>query len=174
MSGFSIPLTRLVHENLSIIMCYAYSLKPLSDMMGKHFDGGWKYLNKGLFELSAQRAEKACMELALFLRTVDDDENITAYLDKTKSVTSCGRLVMESGDIEPLPFREVSNKIIHAQRLEWRMIIMDYGDSVGPAEAPVLYCYPRKHPTGFSAKKRWKQAEIDLVPLAAVCGMLAH
>jgi hypothetical protein len=73
MSRFSVPLTRLVHENLSIVMCYAYSQKPLAEMIESKFKGEWKYLNKALFEISAERAEKACLELALFLRMVDDE-----------------------------------------------------------------------------------------------------
>ncbi len=67
MSRFSLPLTRLVHENLSIVMCFAYSRKPLKKMIQAKFKGEWKYLNKALFEISAQQAEKACVELALFL-----------------------------------------------------------------------------------------------------------
>ena len=68
MSRFSLPLTRLVHENLSIVMCFAYSRKPLEKMIQAKFKGEWKYLNKALFEISAEQAEKACVELALFLR----------------------------------------------------------------------------------------------------------
>jgi len=50
MSHFSLPLTRLVHENLSIVMCFAYSRKSLSKMVeGNKFMGEWKYLNKALF-----------------------------------------------------------------------------------------------------------------------------
>jgi len=79
MSRFSLPLTSLVHENLSIIMSFAYSRKPLKNMVEAKFKGEWKYLNKALFEISAQHAEKACVELALFLRTLDDEEEISAY-----------------------------------------------------------------------------------------------
>ena len=67
-SQFSIPLTRLIHENLSIVMSFAYSRKPLSHLMDAKFQGEWKYLNRALFEVSAERVEKACLELALFLR----------------------------------------------------------------------------------------------------------
>ncbi len=33
MNRFSLPLTRLVHENLSIVMCFAYSRTPLAEMV---------------------------------------------------------------------------------------------------------------------------------------------
>src|SRR5207249_11619378 len=76
MGRYSLPLTPLIHENLSALMSFAYSRKPLMELMGG-FSGEWKYLNKALFEISDERAEKACSELALFLRRRDDDD--TAY-----------------------------------------------------------------------------------------------
>ena len=57
-------------------------------MVEAKFKGEWKYLNKALFEISAQHAEKACVELALFLRTLDDEEEISAY-HKATSVPEC-------------------------------------------------------------------------------------
>ena len=48
-------------------------------MVEAKFKGEGNYLNKALFEISAQHAEKACVELALFLRTLDDEEEISAY-----------------------------------------------------------------------------------------------
>jgi len=52
MSRFSLPITRLIHENLSIIMCFAYSQRPLENMVNVDFRGEWKYLNKTLFDIS--------------------------------------------------------------------------------------------------------------------------
>ena len=94
MSRFSLPLTRLVHENLSIIMCFAYSRKPLKNMVQAKFKGEWKYLNKALFEISAQQAEKASVELALFLRTLDDEEEISAYHNAVRRSQSAERLFL--------------------------------------------------------------------------------
>jgi len=42
-------------------------------MVERVFMGEWEYLRKALFEISAQRAEKACLELALVLRILDDE-----------------------------------------------------------------------------------------------------
>ena len=174
MSDFLIPLNRLVHENLSIVMCYAYSLKPLSEMVSKKFEGEWKYLNKGLFFVSAERAEKALMELALFLRTLDDEQKITGYLKATKKDISCGRLVMKSGKQEPLPFREAANKIIHSRKLEWRMTVVEDGETVGTADGAMLYCYPRQYQASSPKNRAWERAEIDLVALTAICGQIIH
>src|SRR5579863_3120562 len=114
MSNFSLPLTRLIHENLSIVMCFVYSRQSLAELMNYKFQGDWKYLNKALFEISKERAEKACFELALFLRTLDDETKLSEYHKKTKNIPDCGRLIMKKGSAKALPFREVANKIIHS------------------------------------------------------------
>lgn len=156
MSGISLPLTRLVHENLSIVMCFAYSQKPLVEMMDAKFKGEWKYLHKALFEYSAERAERACLELALFLRMVDDEWEISDYHKRRQNMPNCGRLVMENGSEQALRFREVANKVIHSSRLEWQLL--------KPSD-PLLLCHSRD-------KEQWLRAEIDLVAFAAVCGQL--
>src|SRR5205814_3642499 len=102
MSRFSLPLTRLVHENLSIVMCMAYSRKPLEKMIQEKFKGEWKYLNNALFEISAEQAEKACVQLALFLRTLDDEDAISAYHRATRRVPECGNVVFRDGSTEIL------------------------------------------------------------------------
>lgn len=156
MSRISLPLSRLVHENLSILMCFAYSQKPLDEMVRTTFEGEWKYLNKAIFEISAARAEKACFELALFLRMLDDEEDISGYFARP-TVLNCGRLVRKNGKEEVLTVREISNKIIHTARLEW---------SFPDSGSPVLISHGRD-------EEKWQRAEIDLVVLASVCGRLA-
>jgi len=44
-----LPLTRLIHENFSILMMYAYSQPALARLLDTKFKGEWKYLNKALF-----------------------------------------------------------------------------------------------------------------------------
>ena len=157
MNSFSILLTRLVHENLSIVMCYAYSQSSLQKMVEENFQGEWKYLNKALFEISAERAEKACLELALFLRTVDEEKNISDYHKATKNIPNCGKIIMKDGSEKVLTFREFANKVIHASRFEWDV----FKDS-----DPKLVCHTRD-------KEKWLCAEVDLVALSSVCGQLA-
>lgn len=156
MSGFSLPLTRLVHENLSIIMCFAYSQRPLEAMMCRNFGGRHKYLEKALFDLSAGRAEKACLELALFLRMADDEISISRYHAATSSAINCGKLTIKDGTERKLPFREVANKIIHSVRLEWDLL---------REPDPILICYSRDD-------EKWLRAEIDWVGVSSVCGQL--
>lgn len=156
MSHFSLPLTRLIHENLSIVLCFVYSRKPLAEMMDSKFGGEWKYLNKALFEISAERSDKACLELALFLRMLDDEEKISDYHAATRHVPNCGRLIMKDGSEKELPFREVANKVIHASRMEWEL---------AKFPEPVLICHTRE-------AERWVRAEVDILAVAAVCGGL--
>jgi hypothetical protein len=155
-NSFSLPLTSLVHENLSIVMCFAYSRKSLHKLVKTKFVGQWRYLRKALLEISEERANKACMELALFLRMVDDQDEISAYHAAIKSVPNCGKLIMKDGSKKLLPFREVANKILHSSRLEW-----DFSK-----RKSLLICHTRD-------KEKWLRAEVDLVAVAAVCGTLA-
>src|ERR1035437_805333 len=138
MSELLLPLTQLIHENLSIIMCFVYSRRPLEKMVDTKSVGEWKYLNKALFEVSEKRAEKACLELALFLRMIDDEEKVSEY-HKTSSIPNCGRLIMKDGGEEALTFREATNKMIHASKFEWR---------ITEKSSPALICYSRN-------KEKW-------------------
>jgi hypothetical protein len=146
----------MVHENLSLIMSFAYSRLALAELVQRKFRGSWEYLNKALFEISAERAEKACLELALFLRMVDDEEELSAYYAKVNKVPNCGKLIMKDGTEKLLPFREAANKVIHASRLEWKF---------SKNEDPVLICHTRD-------EEKWLRAEVEVVALAAVCGTL--
>jgi len=157
MRGAWFPLKATIHEDLSIVMCYCYSQGPLSEMMEQEFSGEWKFLRKTLFESSALRAERALLELALLLRMVDDEEKISEYDKTTSNVRSCGKLIMRDGSVEPLPFREVANKVIHSvEAVEWRYSpTLDHQVicKAGPGE-------------------KWVRAEIGLVDLSFVCGRL--
>ena len=155
MSRFSLPLTRLVHENLSIVMCFAYSRLPLSDLVDENFSGGWDSINKALFAISAARAEKALLELALFLRMVDDDARISDYFKSVDGLPNCGKLIMKDGSEKALTFRDVANKVLHSSGLEWAF----------PQSKPLLLCHTRD-------EEKWLRAEVDIVALAAFCGML--
>jgi len=137
-------------------MCFAYSQKALGEMVQRNFMGHWKYLDKALFDLSTERAEKACLELALFLRMLDDEQKLTDYHAATKNVTDCGKLIMKDGSAKVLTFRELANKVIHSSRLEWEFL---------KNPDPLLICHT-------TDKEKWIRAEVDLVAVAAVCGGL--
>lgn len=151
---FSLPMTQLVHENFSVIMTFAFSRKPLERYI-ERFAGEWPYLRKALFEIAEQKAEKACLELALFLRLVDDEQKISGYYKQTGG-REFGRLFLKNGEIEKLQLRDVCNKIIHASGLTWTF----------PDESdPMLICHSQD-------QEKWARAEVDLFALAGFCGEL--
>jgi hypothetical protein len=155
MAQFSLPLTRLIHENLSIVMTFAFSRRPLETMIDETFKGEWKYLNKAIFSISEERVEKACFELAMFLRILDDDQDISGY-DAQLPGRDYGRLIAEGKPDKVLSLRDVPNKIIHASKLEW-----DFSDEM----RPLLICHGRE-------SEKWVRAEVKIIAVAALCGQL--
>ncbi len=128
---------------------------PLEELVKTKFEGEWKFLRKALFAIPEERATKACIELALFMRLLDDKEDISGYLKQT-SARSFGRLILKDKPEKKLVLREVANKIIHAADLEWNFSSED---------RPVLVCTSHKN-------EKWTHAEIDIVAVAAFCGQL--
>jgi hypothetical protein len=157
MTRFSLPLTQLIHENLSIVMNFCFSRVPIERLIDAKFLGEWKHLRKGLFEVSERRAQIACLELAIFLRMLDDEEDLSGYLKQTTDACF-GKLHFEGNPATGLALRDVANKIIHAQRLEW---------DLSKEDCPVLVCIS-------DDPKRWTRAEIAVVSLAGFCGNLMH
>lgn len=156
MSKLSIPLTRLIHENLSIIVDFCFSRGAVDEVM-ESFRGEWKYLRKTVYGISEARAEKAVLELALFLRMLDDREGISGYLNQTQSNIRYG-LLITNGESQELKMRDVPNKIIHARHFEW---------AFSNPKRPTLICHSQQ-------PEHWIRAEIDVVAVAALCGQLMH
>lgn len=159
MSSLSLPLTQLVHENLSVVMNFCFSRASLTELVATRFSGEWPYLQKTLFGLAEQRAGRAVLELAMFVRLLDDREGISAPLRETGDLV-LGRLFLKGDREQPLTMREAANKIIHASAATW--------DLSNPAE-PRLVCVSQN-----DDKWQWRRAEIDIVALAACCGSLIH
>lgn len=156
--------TGMIHENLGIIMSFAYSHLPLAEFVAKRFRGSSASLRKTLFGLPQLRAERALLELAVHIRALDESEGISAYHEATRRHPDCGRLVMELGAPKVLVLREVANKVIHSERFEW---------TFAEDGAPGVTVYPdTPSVTKLSAKQRWKCAEVNLQTLTFVCGTL--
>lgn len=58
----TLPLTGLIHKNLSVVMTFAFSRVLLEQLRERRFPANWKYLDKALFRLAEQRAIKACID----------------------------------------------------------------------------------------------------------------
>ncbi len=161
----NLPLNELVHDSLVTVMCFAYSRIPLHDMMEQSFQGSWKYLSKSLFSLSERKANRSCMELALFLRAFDDSEALSSSLSHSPSPPVCGKLYFEDGKERDIFVRDAADKIIHSAELIW-----DFApNEAAGSSRPVLICIAHS-----AEKRRWIKAEIDLVAVAAICGLIAH
>jgi hypothetical protein len=80
MAMFPLPLSKLIHENLSIVMKYVFSRGPLWKLIDEKFQGEWLYLHKFVIEIAEERAIKACIELAIYLRALDDEEKVSVLL----------------------------------------------------------------------------------------------
>jgi hypothetical protein len=155
MARLSLPLTLLIHENLSIVMTFAFSRRPLERLKEEKFVGEWKYLGKALFDRPEARAEKACLELALFLRLLDDEEGLSEYLAKTDP-DGFGRLILKNNSNRPLRMMDVANKIIHASGFRWDFATEGW---------PILICEPKKG-------QPWRRAEVEVVRVAKACGQI--
>jgi hypothetical protein len=93
----TVPVAELISHNLSIVMMYAYSRSPLKKMFEARFDGAWEGVYDTLFETAKPIAEKACLELALFFRYLDDEEE-RAISEMFKNTSySFGRLAKADG-----------------------------------------------------------------------------
>lgn len=139
-------------------MTFCFSREPLERLLDARFLGDWKHLREGLFEVSERRAQRACLELAMHIRFLDEDEGLSDYLRQMQGATTFGRLIMRDGAERDLFLRDVANKIIHASAVSWNL---------QSPEEPLLTCI------GEDAE-RWVRAEIAIVSLASFCGQLMH
>jgi hypothetical protein len=155
LSWHHLQLTRLIHQNFSIIMAYAFSTPVLSKWVDKHFTGEWKYLSKALFEMPVTRANLALLELATQLRLLDDHEKLSDYYKEAES-GPLGKVATQDGTNEPLYFRDMTNKVVHSSAIEWKL---------SDPDNPIVICHSPDPP-------RWLRAEIRLRRLAFYCGGL--
>ena len=151
--ALSLPVSRLIRDNVSVLLTFAFSRPTLDRLVTERFEGEFKAFREAAFDLSAQRAEKACLDLALLLRYLDDETSLSdQYADSGHP--GFGYVTLPDESVQPLELRDVANKIIHAATLGWEFAKWD---------RPMLLCSPRDG-------QRWRHAEIDVVSLSAACG----
>ena len=147
----------VILENLSIVMTFAFSQEALAKYYGEHYHGRFKFLERAFFDAPHQRAIRACIELAVMYRALDDIQNITARREEE----SFGDLYNGDEPPKPLRLRDLVNKIIHAQRIEW-----DFSKDI---KEPLIVCFAAANQAGFG----WTKAEIRVTGLAEACSGLA-
>jgi hypothetical protein len=148
-------ITRLIHDNFSMVISFAFGLPVAAKVIQKNFAGEWKYLQKNVFGLGEIRADRALLEMATQLRALDDQEKLSHVFKQSKS-PPLGTVTQEDGTNTDMHFRDFTNKIIHATAFEWNFAV---------PEEPVIICHP---PDG----ERWRRAEIKLIALMGLIGSL--
>jgi hypothetical protein len=147
-------ITRLVHENFWIVLSFAFGQPAIARIIDQRFAGEWKFLNRTVHENTGVRANRALLEMGLQLRVLDDEEGLSDVFKKTER-PPLGSLVRANGTQTDLHFRDVTNKIIHGSRYEWRLG-NDDPSIVIHADAP----------------EKWQSAEVRIVDLMAHIGGL--
>jgi hypothetical protein len=151
----SLPIAGTIRECVATLATYAFSKLPMQAWADKWLHGEFGQLRHTMFELPAQRAERACLELAVLLRYLDDERGISDSY-RGHSEMDFGRLHGNDGSVKQLELRDVANKIIHATHFAW-----DLSDP----ERPYIVAFSRD-------EERWVRAEVNVAALCVVCGGL--
>jgi hypothetical protein len=159
----------IIHDNLGIVLTYAFSKPALDEYRGWLIGNRWHAADSVLFELPRQRATRAIIELAVMFRALDSVNEITKqdyvathpYVVYHDTGYIYGKLYSLDGEPEPLQLRDVPNKVIHANIIDW---------DLSNSEEPLIICHaPEADYTQF----KWTRAEVFVKPFAAVCAALA-
>jgi hypothetical protein len=167
--ALGIETTAIIHDNLGVVLTYAFSRQALDDYRGWLMAWRWYFSDHVLLELPEKRANRAIIELAVMFRALDDVREITKhpyvathpYVVHHPTGEAYGKLHGLEGEVEPLPLREIPNKVIHAKSIKW--------DFSNPRE-PLIICHAAE---ADYPKFRWTRAEVFVNGFAAVCAALA-
>lgn len=146
-------ITRLIRENVWIVLSFALAKPEAQRIVETHFLGEWKYLDQLIHEVAEIRADRALLEMATQLRILDDTEGLDDKL-KAYGFLTFGTLTKAKGNITDLHFRDMTNKVIHAAKFEWHF-----------GRDPSVECKPDN-------SSRWQTAEIKLISLMGLVGLL--
>ena len=153
MNRVSLPIKDVIRENSAFLLTYAMSLEPIQTLVTMTLRGSFERFRQTALEVTRQRAERSCIELAVLVRYLLDEEQVGLGTDQV----DFGEVSYDGNKPETLTLREVANKIIHARAFTW--------DTSRYRGHPELICAPRD-------KQRWKEARIDVVALAIACGSI--
>src|SRR5947207_9272247 len=97
---------RQINEHIATIMAFVCSRKRLAGLVESDQATDWSYLRRVFFEVAERQAERALLELGLYLRIVDDSGDRFLSRVKREEGASFGVVVMRDGSRKPLSFRE--------------------------------------------------------------------
>jgi hypothetical protein len=148
-------ITRLIHDNLWIIVSYAFAQPVVADVVRLQFSGDWKYLKKSMDQYAEMRADRALLEMATQLRVLDDANGLSDTYRKQEH-PPMGQVIQADDTRTDLHFRDLTNKAMHGTKYEWRLGGKDPTITVHSGQP-----------------ERWKYAEINIIALMALVGGLA-
>jgi hypothetical protein len=146
-------ITRLIHDNLWIIISFAYGQPVVARVVNERFLGEWKLLWKTI-EYAEMRADRALLEMATQLRVLDDAEGLSKLYRKMK-YPPFGHVIQVDDTRTELHLRDLTNKAMHGTRYEWRL----------EGEDPKIIVHSDQ-------PERWKYAEISVIALMWLGGGL--
>jgi len=114
-------ITRLIHNNFWIVLSFAFGQPAVGKLIEQKFRGEWKYLHKSVYELAEMRADRALLEMATQLRVLDDAEGISDYF-KQVGREPLGHVIQGDGTRTDLHFRDMTNKLMHGVKYEWKLV----------------------------------------------------
>jgi hypothetical protein len=155
----ALPLTRLVYDNMAIVVTFVYSQEPINRLLKEPLRDFWQHVENFSYEVPRRNAIRACLEIAVLIRLIDDQHKIANFLDRHK-LRHFGVVYRTDETTTPLHIRELTNKIIHAKELSW-----DLSDE----RAPKLICTASDEQ---KSKFKWTRAEVYIEHLVAFCGLL--
>ncbi|MEO4043435.1 hypothetical protein AAFN47_17710 [Hoeflea sp. CAU 1731] len=152
-----VEVTRLIHENMLVVVEHAFAQPKIRDLLDATFEGEWKYLRSTLYEVAEVRADRALLEMAAQMRILDDKENI-GDIFRRYGAEPLGTVEQTDGTKTDLHYRDMTNKILHAKGFEW-----DWSDRDNPG----VICHSLD-------ESRWVTAEIKFIPLMGLIGDLMY
>ena len=148
-------LARNAQENFATVLMFAFGQPAVGLVINEQFIGEWKFLNKLIYETSERRADRALLEMAVQLRALDDLNDLNSSYQHQKT-PALGKVVQADGSETEMFFRDMTNKVMHANGFSWELADL---------KAPKIVC--------LSADgTRWKEGHIDLVTLMHYLGGL--
>ncbi|WP_129777570.1 hypothetical protein [Peristeroidobacter soli] len=147
-----------MERNMCVVFQFAFSRTPLEIYCQKNFRGEFANLGVVVFEMAEHRAIQAFLELAVYLRALDDEENVGKHMKEHTDV-EFGTLIVASGQTRALTLRDIANKVIHGTGYRWQF---------SADAAPQFVCDSKEG----GMPQNWTRAEIDLGKLLLFCGML--
>ena len=108
----ALPLTRLVYDNMAIVVTFVYSQEPINRLLKEPFRDFWQHVENFSYEVPRRNAIRACLEIAVLIRLIDDQHKIANFLDRHK-LRHFGVVYRTDETTAPLHIRELTNKILN-------------------------------------------------------------